>query len=241
MQNAIAWLKLHPAVYIGFTTWLVATLKVLFTSRPAIETGLDLLLESIGSGSYKGETGQLGRLSFPILGRSRRIPAGADVAAKSVAPKVLVPFLFMSLGATLLPSCATPGAIAAKQTLQTCEVNSLPQTEQSAMVCAINVASNASQPVAGVQGALEGCATSLLPGQASCLFQALVAWLKGSVPPHGQADMNLLLTISKLETYLAAHPVKADCGCRVPLDVVSDFLTPTTRPLWAMMASGGAQ
>jgi hypothetical protein len=193
VHTLVTVVKSHPQTTTAVALWLVATLKTLFTKRPTVESGLDLLAEILGSGSYKGEKGQVGRLTLPVLGRSRTVSTQSGKVN-------MLPILFAGMLATI-PACA------ALKALGVCELGALPQTTQGAIACALSVANNSTAPGGSTQAALTACVASLGPEQASCVMQAVMSFLKGQVPAHGQASEQTLIAISRVRAYLDAHPV----------------------------------
>lgn len=116
-------------------------------------------------------------------------PLVPPASPPTIPPAVKVLALLFFAGLT---SCAT---------LKTCEINSLPQTEQSAIACAVSAASSSGD----VQATITACAAGIVPSQFNCLVQSLITWFKSRVPAHGQADAITLATIQNLEAWLKAH------------------------------------
>ena len=91
-------------------------------------------------------------------------PAGPTKAAVFI-PLLLIPLLAVS-------SCGTAGG----QALGKCELNYLPQTEQTVGACVVQAASGQGD----AQAAITACGISLGLQQFTCLVQAVVAWAKGA-------------------------------------------------------------
>jgi hypothetical protein len=118
----------------------------------------------------------------------------SDVASKVKLPPIPIVLIFFCLFSA---SCATAGG----QAIKTCEVNSLPQTEQGAIACAAAAATGGGD----VQSAITACAAGIVPSQFNCLIQGLVAWFKGRIPAHGQADPAYLAATQHLQVWLNSH------------------------------------
>lgn len=131
--------------------------------------------------------------------------AGATVGPGPTITKagVLIPLAF---SLALLIGCATPGGRA----LQKCELNQLPQIEQTAIADVTQIATTGG---ANWQSQLENVGLSLAPGQLSCIVQAIVAAWTGK---GAELTTERKAAVERLQVYLNAHPATACVPIWIP-------------------------
>jgi hypothetical protein len=118
---------------------------------------------------------------------------------------VLLFFGLLSLGA-----CATPGG----QAWGKCELGQLPQNSQTVIACT----EGALLSPADWQAELTSCGASLLPGQLSCIVQAIIAATQGAIPAgHPKAGSGAQLIVERGQIWLNVHGKSKACGDRVHL------------------------
>lgn len=195
VTDLISVVKAHPAFFVTVATIVVNDLINGLKAYPKLETPLRIASDLLSIHQSANSPG-----TFKMIGKRSTKPNGiAQPEVKGGAAAVLLPFLFgISIACS---SCATPGA----QAFKTCELGQLPTTVQSSIACGVSIATGV-QPGGDVQDALQNCVKDFAPGQGSCIMQAIMSWLKGLAPQHGQPAPNLMVAISRIQIYLSAHP-----------------------------------
>lgn len=142
-----------------------------------------------------------------VIGAANPSVKDGSVAPPKTGIGSTLPLLFFLPLALVLTGCPSAGS----QALGKCELGQLLAQDQTV---AVDVAAIASAGGTNWQSQLEGLGASLLPGQLSCVVQAIAdAWSAS----HGELSPERAAALARLNQYLAAHPARACAGTLVIL------------------------